>query len=85
MCERVLIVVCLYAVMCCIYLIILKTPPATLITPPNTSNAGFSSSLIYSGGRRDTARPSLEERRVMQTESGMRANEMQQSGIYDAG
>lgn len=30
-------------------------------------------------------RPSLEERRAMQTESGMCANEMQQSGIYDAG
>lgn len=71
----------------CIYLIILKTPPATLITPPNTfnaSNAGYSSSLIYSRGRRDKVRHSLEERSAMQTESGMRANEKQQSGIYDA-
>lgn len=80
-----LIVACLYAVMCCVYLIILNTPSTTLITPPNTPNAGYSSSLIYFRERRDKARPSLGDRRVMQTESGMRTNEMQQSGIYDAG
>lgn len=60
----------------------------TVITPPNTSNAftaGYRSSVIYSEGMRDKVRASLEKRRAMQTESGMCANEMQQSGIYDAG
>lgn len=59
--------------------IILKLPCATFITP---SNAGSGLSLIYSGRRKWDP---LEERSTMQTESGMHANEMQQSGIYDAG
>lgn len=74
--------------MCCIYLIIWKTPPATLIRPPphhhpNTSIVGYSSSVIR--GLEGLSETLTRTEKTLQTESGFRANKMQQSGIYHAG
>lgn len=80
----VLIVVCLDAVMCRVYVIIFKTPPATLITPPQHFQhfqrwLQFKTNIFRMGGGGDEARPSTgwENGRCKQ-KMWMRANEMQE-------